>query len=328
VANSQFTADLIADVLFRAVEPTDGSSQYAAQALTYLNRAYLGIAAGGGELAAGMREEWRWLKNTTPGLLSLFPVIAPGIGTAPAYVNATFNNPILTFPGMIGENFVSLAGWEIAIDDNPDVFRINTHTINTGTCTLDSAWNGPSGTYTYVTGRLAYALAADVMRLVSPLRCFRANTLDSEYHSIHEVDPEHMYGYWPLALANAGMPEAYTRVTEQLIRFNRYPPPPAQNGYSTLYRVEYDYIRRPTLLTSPGTSEEPLVPWEWRRVLADWALFWILIDKNDSRAEAAGASAKNGLEAMAHENRYQRHSFDRGPSFGHLYPRQTGRVWR
>jgi hypothetical protein len=316
--NLQFTADLLADVLTRADEPTDGTSQYAAAALSYLNRAYLGIAAGGGELAPEMREEWRWLKR--PGVLSLLPMIAPGIGTAPGNVSATFNSQSITFAGMIGEGLFSLVDWHLKIGDNPDIFRLATHAINTGIATLDVPWNGPTGTYLYVAGRLEYALAADVLRIVSPLRSYRPNGQD-DCLIIHEVDPEHMYGYAPLALASAGMPETYMRVSEQTVRFNRYPPPPAQDGYTTMYRVDYDYIRRPTLLTSPGTTEEPLVPWEWRRVLADWALFWLLVDKHDNRAEAIMAAAKIGLEAMADENRYQRRAFDRSPAFASIQPR-------
>ena len=124
MSDLQTTADLIADVLFRAGEPTDATSQFAATALAYLNRAYLGLAAGGGELVPEMREEWRWLKNTAPGVINLLPAIAPGIGTAPTSVNATFNSPAISFAGI----FADLLGWEIKIGDNPDIFRVAVHT--------------------------------------------------------------------------------------------------------------------------------------------------------------------------------------------------------
>jgi hypothetical protein len=331
MASLQFTENLLSDVLFRGGEWKPGqditASEFYTIALAYLNRAYLGIAAGGGELIPGLREEWRWLKNTTPGVIQLWPVIAPGIGTAPESVNATFNQAGITFNGMIGEGIVNLTGWRLSIGEAGDIFRIASHTINTGIATLDSGWGGPSGTYDYVAGNLEYPLAADVMRLVSPMRCFESNR-QHDCQLIHEVDPERMYGESPLAMAEAGIPEAYTRVTEQMVRFNRYAPPPAVGGYTRLYRVEYDYIRRPPLLTAPGTIEEPLVPWEWRRVLADWALYWLLIDKNDSRADTVGLSAKAGLQGMADENIYQRRSFDRSPAFGHLYPRSNECAWR
>jgi hypothetical protein len=318
--NLQFTADLITDVLFRAGEPTDGTSQYQATVLSYLNRAYLGIAAGGGELVPGMREEWRWLKKDPPGVLFVFPLLAPGVHNSPATVTATFNSTALTFSGIIGENVVPIQGWFIKIGDNPDFYRIATHTINTNTATLDSPWDFNTGPYSYITGALEYALASDVMRLLSPMRCFRKNTNDDPY-KILEVDLERLESEWPLAMVQPGMPDVYARVTEQKIRFNRYADGLTTGLYNQFFRIEYDYIRRPTLLTSPGTSEEPLVPWEWRRVLSDWALLWLLVDKNDDRAEGVGAAAKSGLEAMAHENQYQIRAFDRTSAFGAIRPR-------
>jgi hypothetical protein len=318
--------------LFRAGEWKPGQditqSEFHDVALAYLNRAYLGIANGGGELIQDLDEDWLWQKNTTPGLMQVFPAIGPGVGTAPDSVNATFNMPEITFNGMIGEGFLSLAGWEIRIGTNPNIYRINAHTINTGFATLDAGWGGPTGTYTYVTGKLEYPLVADVMRVVGPMRTFWGND-QHECHLIHEVDREHLYGYWPLACADGGMPEAFARITETQVRFNRYAAAPLLEGWTTLYRVEYDYMLRPTMLTAPGLSEAPLVPWEWRRVLADWALLWLLTDKNDSRAEGVGMSAKAGLQSMAHKNSLIRRSFDRSPSFGQIFPRAEcyGRHW-
>lgn len=328
MADLQFTQDLKIDVLFRGGEPVDGSSLYDRRIIGYLNRAYLGIAAGGGELVPNMREEWRWLKKTPPGVMYLLPELYPGVYTSPDTVTVAFNSTALTFSGIIGENFVSLAGWFIRIGDNPDFFRILTHTINTNTAVLDSPWDGVGGAYSYVTGKLEYNLDADVMRLLSPMRTFRKNTNDDPY-KILEVDIERLESEWPLALVEAGMPEVYARVTEQKVRFNRFASSGDQSAlYNEIFRVEYDYLLRPTLLTAPGTAEEPVVPWEWRRVLADWALFWLLVDKNDSRAESAGLSAKSGLQAMANENQYQVRAFDRTMAFGRIWPRDAPRLPR
>jgi hypothetical protein len=322
MANGQFTADLIFDVLFRAGEATDGTSQYNARALEYLNRAYLGICAGGGELVPGMREEWRWLKKDPPGVIFVFPLLYPGLYNSPATLTVTFASTSGTFSGPIGENLVSLAGWFIKIGDNPDFYRIATHTINTAAITLDQPWNATSGSYSYITGAMEYSLASDVMRLLSPMRCFRKNTNDDPY-KIFEVDLERLEQEYPLADVQPGMPEVFARVNEQTIRFNRYADGYPTGPYNQFFRVEYAYIRRPALLTSPGTSEEPLVPWEWRRVLSDWAVHWLMVDKNEDRAEHVGLSAKSGLEAMAHENQYQIRAYDRSNAFGALRPRQA-----
>lgn len=297
--NLQYTADLIADVLFRAGEPTDGTSQYAATALSYLNRAYLGIAAGGGELVDNIREDWWWLRKSPPGLLFLYPLIQPGMvsvvfGTAPATVTATIASNALTFSAAIG---TSIAGWFIRIGTHPDIFRIATHTSGTNTATLDGQWSGLTGTTSYLTGKLEYDIASDVMRLLSPIRCFQKNT-NTDPYKIHETDLEKLETDYPLAEASAGVPEVYARVALNKIRFNRF----SSVTPDIYFRVEYDYLQRPTLLTAPGTTEEPLVPWEWRRVLSDWATFWLMVDKNDDRAEGVGQAAKSGLQAMANDN--------------------------
>lgn len=298
--NLQFTADLIADVLFRAGEPADGTSQYAATALSYLNRAYLGISTGGAELLDNVREEWWWLRKSPPGLLYLLPLIQPGavsvvFGTAPATVTATIGSTAITFSSAI--TGATIADWFIRIGTHPDIFRIAAHTLGSASATLDGVWSGTTQTSPYVTGKLEYPVAADVMRLLSPMRCFQKNT-NTDPYKIHEADLEKLETDYPLVSVVAGVPEVFARVSASKVRFNRF----SSSTPDIYFRVEYDYLQRPTLLTSPGTAEEPLVPWEWRRILSDWALFWILVDKNDDRAEGIGLAAKSGLTAMAKEN--------------------------
>src|SRR5262245_44852830 len=75
MANLQYTADILADALFRAGEPTDGNSDFADQALSYLNMAYMQICRGGAEIDPGVSEDWYWLRNDRPGVLILQPPI-------------------------------------------------------------------------------------------------------------------------------------------------------------------------------------------------------------------------------------------------------------
>ena len=67
-------------------------------------------------------------------------------------------------------------------------------------------------------------------------------------------------------------------------------------------RVEYDYIKRPAALANTPL-EEPLVPLEHRHVIADLALAYLFMDKNDSRAAQVLQLAQAGLVTMAGENR-------------------------
>jgi hypothetical protein len=298
--NLQFTADLIADVLFRAGEPTDGTSTYQATVLSYLNRAYLGVCSGGSELMPEIRESWWWLKKYPPGLLFLLPLSASGtsslvLGAWPATVTANLATTTITFSSIVYG--VSLAGWVIRIGTYPEFYRIVSHTIGTDTATLDGTWNHPTITTSYSVGQMEYSIAADVMRILSPMRVVQRN-MNTDPYKIHEVDVEKLETDYPLAEAVGGIPEVFARVSLSRVHFNRL-------GSTTLddfARVEYDYLQRPAMLTSPGITEEPLVPWEWRRVLADWALLWLFMDRNDSRADAVGLSAKNTLQAMARDN--------------------------
>lgn len=237
----QFTSALVADVLFRAGEPVDGNSEFEATALAYLNRAYFGLALGGGEFLPGMHEQWSWLFKRPPGILTLVP------------------------------------------------------------------------------GTLEYPLAADVLRVLSPMRVFRG-TEPRMLQEVYGTDPDALWREtW---LSPHGVPSRFALVADQVVRFDAVGPDVATD----LMRIEYSYLFRPTPLTLPGVTEEPFVPWAWRRVLADWALFFLLIDKNDDRAEAAGAAARSSLNAMASEHRHKLSTTN--PRFGGIEPRQSGWRWR
>jgi hypothetical protein len=316
----RYTRDLKIDVLWRAGEKTDGSSPFEGRVLGYLNRAYTALVSGGGELAPEVREDWLWLRNTTPGVVQLIPALAPGVGQSPDWVQAYQGSANIDFSGVIGEGAISLVGWEIKIQDNPDIYRITSHSINSSSATLDIPWGGPSGIYSYVTGKLEYDLLPTVLRVLPPMRVFQGNTR-ADCHLIDELARERLYTTWPLPCANGQMPTVYSRLSEQRIRFDTYAGPPPVGGWTSRYRVDYDYVIQPPPLTSPGTTEEPLVPLVWRRVLVDWACFWLLIDKADTRADAVGQAAKSGLMAMAQEHRSRLRRVAQGPSFGRIFPR-------
>jgi hypothetical protein len=62
-------------------------------------------------------------------------------------------------------------------------------------------------------------------------------------------------------------------------------------------RLDYFYIKTVTDLTDSGT-EEPLVPLQYRHVLADLGTYFLMMDKESSKAEGILAQAKSGLIAM------------------------------
>ncbi len=298
MANHQYTSDILADALFRANEATDASSDFYAQALTYLNSVYTQICRGGSELAPTVNEDWAWLQKSTPGVLILEPALT---GTCAVTQDST----TVTLGASVAD---SLAARFLKIEGHPDVFRIAAHTGATTAVTLDSVYTGETNaTATYTAFVLEYDLASDVMRLTAPMRCYVTSGrtgIDRTRIPQVAVDDVDIYS---AAFGQTGAPTLYAEVGQSTagtrrIRFDRYLGPTG----TKFVRVEYDYLIRPTALTSPGTSEEPIVPREWRHVLSDYLLAYLFGLKNDDRAESAAIMARMGLTGMASENRYQK----------------------
>jgi hypothetical protein len=307
MSNYRYTSDLMEDVLFRCGEATDGGSDYDGAALRYLNRAYQGICMGGSELDPTVQEDWWWLRSTTPGVILMQPMISAGT------VAVTHSFEFATFTAAPFPAFGTLDGWFFRTSGSPDISRVVDQVGNV--VEFDQVYSGPtSSATTYELRHLEYALVSDTLRLIHPMRTF----LSGERYEVLGIDMSAMDRDWPLSRVVAGLPSHYAHVSELLIRFNRSGPTDDED----LFRVEYDYLIRPDdLVDSP--TQEPVVPRQWRRVLSDWASFWILMDKNDDRADAVGLSARNGLAAMARENRHRMGAIGRG-AVGQIRPRQDG----
>lgn len=300
MANYQFASDLVTDILFRAGEPTDGTSDFDAVALRYLNRAYWGVIEGGGELDPTINEDWYWIRKYPPGTLTLNPVITTGtVSVTNGSATVTFSSPP-----------AATTGWFLALDGESDIYRL------TNATTLDSKFTGATAAAaTYQLRQLEYTLASDALDVISPMRVYRA---DHEYE-VWGMDVTELDKGWPLRLTESGVPDAYAVVFQdstgvQTVRFNRY----GGTSSTDLIRVEYDYIIMPTALTN--TAVEPLIPWRYRKNLSDWALFLLFSDKNDSRADGVGAMARAGLRAMSHDNRQTLLESGR-ERFGQIRPR-------
>lgn len=294
----KFTSEIVDDVLFRCGEPTDGSSDFDQAALDYVNRAYRAIWTGGGEYVKDMNEPWLWLKKDPPGVLQLVGAYSPA-GVSPV-CTVTLGSATVSLPSLDAgsASFFNAGGFFFKFDTFSDMFRVLSATAGTpGSLTLDATYGGPSGTGTALIPQLEYKLAADVLRVISPMRVQSANPIQSTMtYEIEGCDLNALDRDYPLAFLTGGTPTRFAQVTEQKIRFNRYGPNP-----SALVRIEYDYLQRPADLSN-SPAEEPLVPLEFRQVLADLALFIMFQAKSDARADEVGARAKAGLAAMGNYN--------------------------
>lgn len=304
MANLKFSSDLINDALFRANEPTDGTSDYESQALVYLNRAYQVIWNGGQEFDPELNEKWWWLRKTTPGTLTLEPYRTTGT------VTVTQNSTSITFSSAPS---ASVANWHFKVDGTADVFRISSHTAASTSATLDSVFTSDSGDGSgknYKLFKVEYDLASDFMEFYGPMRVYQDNK-----DIIEMIDESQMDIQFPLRDIESGVPDYFCMVGTRKIRFNKY----GLTTTSEYIRADYSYLYIPDDLTDSG-SEEPAVPREHRRVLADMVCFWLKLDKGDSDAEQVGAMARSGLRAMARENR-RRQQQATPQTFGRIHTR-------
>tara|TARA_Y100000310_G_scaffold345703_1_gene468510 strand:+ start:442 stop:1410 length:969 start_codon:yes stop_codon:yes gene_type:complete len=306
VANYTTAQDLVNDILFRAGEPTDGTSDFDTVALQYLNRAYHAIWAGGSELVPTVNETWWWLRKDAQGTIILNPVLSGGTA------NVTHNSATVTLSAQV-DNAVS--GRFFKSDDHADVFLISTHTASTVGLTLDSVYTGTTATgATYKIFNYDHVLATDVLQIIAPMRYFQDGGGEINLVGLPELQKD-----WPMQQGYTGMPHSYARVGNQKIRFSHAG---RTSATTDLIRIDYDYSAEPADLTD-SSADIPVVPRQHRKVLADWALFWLLIDKDDPKYQAIGALAAQGLQSMASENRK---TMIRGDAkFGQIIPREDQR---
>lgn len=292
-------AEIVNDALFRAGEPTDGSSDYEAKALDYLNRVYAEVSAGGSTLDPTINVKWWWLRSTTPAVLILEPVI---YGEA----SVTNNNSAIVFSVAPA---ISLAGRFFRTAGTQDVFRISSHTASDTNAVLDSVYTGPtSAAISYEASKLEYDLPSGVMEIISPIRVYKDGKREIEGMDLVALERQ-----YPLSNQYVGVPNAFAQIGTRKVRFSH------QGGTlpTDLIRVDFDYLVLPPNVAKD--ANELLVPEEFRKTLADFVCMMILADKDDTKAGDIGNMAKNGLKGMAleHTNRTTQVS----PSYGHIYTR-------
>ena len=297
--NYRFTADLIQDVLFRA-EEVQGNTAFQEAVVRYLNRAYQAIWTGGAEFQPSIKVDWVWLRTSYPVVLEQLPIYTTGTIALTQGSNQGGITPAPT---------LSLADYMLHVVGARQRYRILLHTALNPTITLDSVYLDETVTAASFTAyKVFYALPDDFLRFSQPARMYNGN------YTIDGVDEDTLDEQYPAARIQTGLPHQFALVGEKLIRFSH-----AGDHQGRSNRIEFHHLRQPLDLTSPGTTEEPLVPMKDRRLIADGALFWMHRDKNDSRAADMGQAFQAGIQAMKRDNEFAMGQMD--SSFGKIMPR-------
>jgi hypothetical protein len=164
--------------------------------------------------------------------------------------------------------------------------------------------NAASVTSTYILGGIA--------RLIEPMKRNKGHYREG---SIFGCDSEAFQRTYPLPTIVEGYPDKFAVVQERedgtlTVRFNRYP--------EDKTRIEVDHVPVPRDLKDSASSI-PLVPRKHIDVLEDAAVFYLLLDKNDDRAQIYANLMQGKLKAMLAQHRGS--LVRSGENFGQLIPR-------
>ena len=205
---------------------------------------------------------------------------------------------------LVGEMFTAphLSAWP----------RVEVHPPDTYDITWDAPWVDASGSITGAFWKLDYTLPADVLRVLDPIRAFQQGPDQARCGEITGIDRLQMERAWPIRSVAMGVPNAYAVIAERTLRFNR----PAHAPI----RIEVDFMQVPPVLYDNANSV-PREPLEYRHVLCDIALAYLLVDKDDSRAMTAAQAAARRLLSM--QRREQAIGTQIASDYGALQTRQS-----
>ncbi|HEX7126258.1 MAG TPA: hypothetical protein VF406_10890 [Thermodesulfobacteriota bacterium] len=307
--NYDSVADLKADALFRAGEPTDGSSDFESVVVTYLNAIQQGLLIGGpfgtrpeAGLPALPIVDWWWARKLA--VLSTDAAITTGT------VTLTKHSTTVTFSDA---PTVDVTDWFLVVGTRIVVPQIVAHVAMSDTATLDAPWPDVTTTETYVLANLRVPLPADWLR---PVGAGRVTVADPPAVSwLRIVDWSTLEAMAPRASLAEGVPRVAALMDETTLEVRAWTESPA--------RLELPYLALPADLATGGT---PVLPRHHRRLLAVGAALLILLDKADDKATAL-VSEFRGLHAalvQEHTHRIRRLS----PAFGQIHPRPGARASR
>ena len=155
-----------------------------------------------------------------------------------------------------------------------------------------------------------YALGG-IARLVEPFR-----VVDGSGELIFGVDSETFAREFPLSLTEEGRPTHFSVVREDadgrfVVRFNSYP--------ASELKVEVEHVPVPRDLKDSASSI-PIVPRKHVDALQDAAIFFIMMDKSDDRAQTYANLLQGKLKSMISQHRGS--LVKSGRNFGAVIPRR------
>lgn len=289
MANYTNVDDIRTGILRRGGEKTDGTSEFHATALEYINRAFLRILQEGIALP--------WTRKVAGVFNTLAKITAGTLAVTKGSTSITFSSAPAS----------SVKDFKLRVDGKGPVYRIASHAAAATAATLDAAYVDDNNTAAaYVVFQDEYALVNDVLFLLTPLRFY-----ESPYR-LDLVDENAMEDRYPLPLIQEGVPTVAALIGEQRIRLSHYT--------ADIKRVEYDYIQVLSDLVAGGTIPMPRPD---RKALESGGLFYLMLDKEDTKADAAGLEFERDIGLM--KGRHLKQKIHGSQAFGQIMPRLDGK---
>lgn len=297
MANYTNTQDLKQAVLTNCGELSDGSSEYDARAVTYLNKLYLAVHAGSSEYNLDCGDAWLWCRAPTPGNLTL---------DASLFLNANVTNGSQYGSFMVAPA-VSYQGWHIRFEDTDfyDTYKIIAHVAGQTAFQLEDKWiqdTVANGSMHLM--HLDYVLdptggGSKIMRLMEPFTCFVPQSYDSDRdYEIFGVEPPVLQKRFPISKAFGQTPVMFSQILAvdgvKTVRFS--------NFVINTMRVQYNYIPVPNDLVDSDTNI-PDLPREFRDFLESGATYKLMLDKDDDRSQVYLQMAQQKLNALVKAQR-------------------------
>lgn len=159
-----------------------------------------------------------------------------------------------------------------------------------------------------------YALGG-ISRLIEPIRVYGP---ENRFSELLGLDPLVFSTLHLARFSEQATPTAFTKIAEDsdgkiTLRFNSYP--------EFTSRCEVEYVPVPRDLQNNEASI-PLLPVKYFPLLEYAAVYFLFLEKEDTKADQYLALAKAELETMQKHYRSEERRTDR--SFGHLSPRSGG----
>lgn len=293
MAQAKSTKDLVKAALQHAGELTDGTSEYHDLALTYINRIYKDILSGSNTIDVDIGERWVWARERDHKSIILEPDYEDGTVSV---VNGSNIATLDTPPAFsLTDRYLKVVG-----RNDPTYYKILSHTGGSPTLNLDSIVVEETGAaLNYRAIPLIYNVGTDILRLVEPMRIYDVfgDTFFLEDSSvegkIYSMDVNTMRKEFPLKSLKDGIPSRFCILhqneDEFLVQFNSYP--------KKQVKVDLDWIKVPVPLIE-ADDNIPLIPWQFREVLAFGSAFYLLQDKTDDKAQTYLQLAQAQIKAM------------------------------